>query len=62
MSKEIPKSCSTCEHRDGHKCNLSGFNLTTERKYPTTCGEDFRGWRPRMGIKDRIIFWFHGAR
>ena len=56
-----PKSCSTCEHRNGNKCQLSGFYMNTERMYPTVCGQDFRGWVPRLGLYQRLCLWWKGV-
>jgi len=58
----IVKSCSTCEHRTGltNNCSLSGFYCSTERRYPTKCGQDYDGWVQRLGIFQRIRFVFTG--
>ena len=56
--KEIPKTCSTCAHKKGDKCMLSGYYAETERKYPTLCGVDFSGWTQKLGIIDKFLLWF----
>lgn len=45
--KEVLKTCKTCGHRNGDMCMLSGFYTATERQYPSVCGVDFHGWKPR---------------
>lgn len=57
----IPKSCSTCEHRSWNRCMYSGFYCEVERRYPCACGRDFRAWQPRLGIMQRVVFWIRGA-
>ena len=60
----IPKSCSTCEHRQGvgmfAKCTLSGCYAQVERKHPTRCGLDYAGWAKRLSLFERIVFYFTG--
>ena len=62
---DIPKSCSTCEHRSGlslelSKCMASGVYCTTERKYPTVCGVGFDAWQRRLSVTERVVLWFKG--
>lgn len=39
----------------------SGYYCEVERKYPYACGRDFDAWKPRLGIKQRTVFWLRGA-
>ncbi len=57
----MPCSCSTCEHRKWYKCTLSGYRCSTERKYPTRCRHDYKGWKPRLGLFARLEMFFYGA-
>jgi hypothetical protein len=57
---DIPKSCSTCEHRSGARCGLSGNFREIERKYPDACGRDFAGWVLRIGFFRRVKFLLLG--
>ena len=60
----MPRTCNTCGHKDGSKCNLGGFQIETERKYPTLCGLDFHGWIPKpqkIGLKKRLLSFWYGA-
>lgn len=58
----IPKACSTCEHKGFASCNKTGFYLSTQRKYPSIeCDREFSGWVPRMGVWQRIVFWWKGG-
>lgn len=61
--REIPKSCSTCEHRNGafRRCALSGYFCEVERRYLTRCGKDFEGWKQRLGFFERVKFLLFGA-
>ena len=47
----VLKDCKTCGHRDwsmlGNHCSLSGCYCTTERSYPTKCGENYENWAPK---------------
>jgi hypothetical protein len=66
MSTPVPRTCSTCAHRDGAtitwgKCAASGFFIETERKFPTVCSKDFRAWSPRQGLLTRIKQFFVGV-
>jgi len=62
----IPKTCATCAHRVGKniggKCALSGQWITMEREYQFRCDRDFSGWAPRLGFRDRVIFWWKGGK
>ena len=46
----VPKDCKTCGHRNwailGYHCSLSGYYCTTERRYPTQCGQNYENWIP----------------
>ena len=57
----IPRTCSTCAHKSGSKCMLSGYYAKTERTYPTVCGRNFEGWEKRLGFIQRIKFWLYGV-
>lgn len=57
---EIVKSCSTCEHRKGSDCMLSGYHIKDERRYPTVCGTKFEGWVKRLSLIERIKFIIRG--
>lgn len=65
----ICRSCSNCLHCDDTNnvalsfCMLSGFMALTERRYPTKCGQDFKGWIPKPkkeGLKKRILAFWNG--
>lgn len=60
-----PKTCATCAHRSGTlasgTCMLSGFYLTTERKYQSACGADFQGWVQREPLLRRVKAWLYAA-
>lgn len=51
-----PKTCATCAHRSMWVCRLSGCLMSTERQFPTVCGQDFSGWVQREPLFDRIAF------
>jgi hypothetical protein len=52
-----PRTCRTCAHRSGSRCNLSGFYMEVERKYPSKCGVYFEGWAPRESLLTRLKNW-----
>lgn len=52
-----PRTCSTCAHRAGSWCNLSGYYREIERKYPSRCGAGFEGWVPRESLLVRLKNW-----
>lgn len=59
----VPKSCSTCEHRKGafdSICTFSGFSTDVERRHPSVCGRDYRGWQKRLSVMQRLKFWLIG--
>ena len=61
-----PRTCATCAHRQGWTfefgtCGLSGYYLSTERQFPTVCGEDFKGWRQREPLLRRVQAWIYAA-
>ena len=60
-----PRTCGTCAHRSGGmifgRCMLSGFYIETERKYPTICGVDFKGWQQREPLLRRVKAWLCAA-
>lgn len=45
------KTCENCAYRKGSydkgHCLLGGVHCTTERQYPTRCGENFENWQQR---------------
>lgn len=60
-----PRTCATCAHRNGWmtwaRCSLSGYFAETERKYPTVCGMDFKGWVQRESLLRRLQAWLYAA-
>ena len=61
-----PRTCSTCAHRSGsigffRRCMLSGYYIETERKFPSVCGADFRGWQQREPLLRRVQAWLYAA-
>lgn len=56
------RTCKTCGHKEGSRCNLGGYYISTERRYPTLCGKDFDKWipnPPKLGLKNRLrAFWY----
>jgi hypothetical protein len=63
---EVGKTCNTCGHRQSglfwDTCALSGYDCSTERRYPTQCGKDFAGWIPRNGIFGSFKAFFVGTK
>jgi hypothetical protein len=59
MTGQLPKTCATCAHKQFTTCMLSGYSVTTERKYPSVCKSDFSGWVPRMPLLKRIATWLY---
>lgn len=54
------KSCKTCDRRTlsalGGYCNYSGYLCSTERKYPTKCGQNYEhGWVQRRSWWKRLF-------
>jgi hypothetical protein len=43
------------------RCSLSGYFAETERKYPTVCGRDFKGWVQRESLLRRLQAWLYAA-
>jgi hypothetical protein len=60
--KTVIRSCATCGHRGGSgeyaKCYLSGYFCDVERMYSGVCGREFDGWKPRLGIIQRVKRWW----
>ncbi len=58
------KSCSTCDRRIGDRCNVTGYYIETERKYPRdgACDIDFSRWEPRRGAIQRFKDWLFGVK
>ncbi len=57
----IPKTCATCAHKSFQTCRKTGFYIGTQRKYPTGgCDEGFSGWTLRLGLIERVKFWWRG--
>jgi hypothetical protein len=43
---------------------LSGYHATTERTYPSKCGENFEKWipkPPKTGLKKRLLSFWYGT-
>jgi len=40
---------------------LSGYYIETERKFPSVCGADFRGWQQREPLLRRVQAWLYAA-
>ena len=63
---EIPKSCTTCQHRIGKgifaKCADSGFYISVNRQFPSVvdCDVNYSRWVKRLSIKERFLFWLKG--
>ena len=63
---EIPKSCTTCQHREGKgmfsRCMATGFYVVVARQFPETgCDENYSAWSKRLSIKERFLFWLKGG-
>jgi len=57
------RTCSTCGHKKGSTCMVSGVTCTVERQYPTRCGLDFENWTPRpkrIGFKKWLLSLWYG--
>jgi hypothetical protein len=65
MTDTRVRTCATCAHRSGSVdsgvCILSGYYITTERKYPSTCGAQFEGWAPKESLLFRVRAWLIGV-
>lgn len=64
QSAVMCRTCKTCGHRHWDRCNLGGFFVTTERRYPTLCGKDFDKWMPeppKLGLKRRLLSFWYGT-
>lgn len=62
---EIPKSCTTCQHREGKggfsRCTATGFYAGVTRQFPEEgCDVNYSGWSKRLSIKERFLFWLKG--
>jgi hypothetical protein len=61
----VGKTCGTCDHAKGAfssgRCALSGFYQTVERRNPSACGVEYRGWIPKRGFKNRVLDWWYGV-
>ena len=62
---EIPKSCTTCQHRYGKgqfaRCSATGFYIEVTRKFPETgCDGNYSAWSKRLSVKERFLFWLKG--
>lgn len=58
------RTCSTCGHNNKGKCMVSGYSITTERTYPTKCGQNFEKWAPKppkIGLKKRLLSFWYGT-
>ncbi len=58
------RTCSTCGHKKGSICMLSGYYVTTERMYPTACGQNFEKWiakPPKIGLKKMLLSFWYGT-
>lgn len=59
----IPKSCSTCEHRESHgefaRCSAYGYFCSIARRQ---CGKEYEAWTPRIGVFQRIKLFFTGVK
>lgn len=58
------RTCRTCAHKDGDMCNLSGYYIETERRYPTVCGKNFDKWMPKpqkLGLRRWLLSLWYGT-